>query len=198
MLNALAAIAVARELGVPLEAISRALASFQGIGRRFHHHGPLALPGGGEATLFDDYGHHPREAAAVLEALRGGWPDRRLVLAFQPHRYTRTRDLFDDFVKVLSTADVLIMTDVYPAGEKPINGADGRSLSRAVRVRGKVDPVFVESANDLPEVFESILKDGDVVLMLGAGDIGAVAARLGKEGLLKSKREEGERMGEDE
>ncbi|MDQ2696102.1 MAG: UDP-N-acetylmuramate--L-alanine ligase [Pseudomonadota bacterium] len=180
VLNALAAIAVAAELEVPAAAIGRGLETFQGVGRRFHSHGELRLPGA-RVQVFDDYGHHPRELAAVLEAIRGGWPERRLVLAFQPHRYTRTRDLFDDFAQVLSRADVLLLTDVYPAGEKPIPGADGRALSRAVRARGKVDPVFVERAAQLPEVLPDLLADGDVLLLMGAGDIGAVAARLGAE-----------------
>jgi UDP-N-acetylmuramate--alanine ligase len=182
VLNALAAIAVAHELGVSVQAMRRALKNFQGIGRRFHDHGMLALATG-YATLIDDYGHHPREIAAVLEAIRGGWPGRRLVLAFQPHRYTRTRDLFDDFAMILSEADVLILTEVYPAGEKPINGADGRSLSRAIRVRGKVAPVFVDAVADLPQVLPGVLEDGDILLLMGAGDIGAVAARLGHDGL---------------
>jgi UDP-N-acetylmuramate--alanine ligase len=183
VLNALAAIAVARELGVAETAIRRALLNFQGIGRRFQQHGELALPGGGHATLMDDYGHHPREIQAVLEAVRGAWPQRRLVLAFQPHRFSRTRDLFDDFAQVLSGVDTLILLDVYPAGEKPVAGADGRSLSRAIRVRGKVDPVFVEQTADLPAVLPGLLGDGDLLLLMGAGDIGAMAAQLGRDGL---------------
>lgn len=182
VLNALAAIAVARELEVPTAKIQRALENFQGIGRRFHHHGELALSDGA-VTLLDDYGHHPREVAAVLEAIRGGWPQRRLVLGFQPHRYTRTRDLFDDFAQVLSEADILVLMDVYPAGESPITGADGRSLSRAIRVRGKVDPIFVEQATDLPDALPDILRDGDILLLMGAGNIGAVAVDLGRHGL---------------
>ncbi|HCB13378.1 MAG TPA: UDP-N-acetylmuramate--L-alanine ligase [Gammaproteobacteria bacterium] len=183
VLNALAAIAVAHELGVPETAICRALMNFQGIDRRFQQHGELILPGGGHVTMMDDYGHHPREIQAVLEAVRGAWPERRLVLAFQPHRFTRTRDLFDDFAQVLSEVDTLILLDVYPAGEKPIAGADGRSLSRAIRTRGKVDPVFVEQTADLPTVLPDLLSDGDLLLMMGAGDIGAMAAQLGREGL---------------
>lgn len=182
VLNALAAIAVAHELGVAIEAMQRALANFQGIGRRFHNYGDLKLPAG-KVTLLDDYGHHPRELAAVLDAIRGGWPDRRLVLVFQPHRYTRTRDLLDDFAQVLSEADILILTEVYPAGEKPIPGADGRSLSRAVRVRGKVDPIFVEQVTELPAVLPDILEDNDILLLMGAGDIGSVALQLGRDGL---------------
>jgi UDP-N-acetylmuramate--alanine ligase len=178
----LAAIAVAHELEVPVEAIRRGLEGFQGIGRRFHNHGELPIAGG-KVTLIDDYGHHPRELAAVLDAIRGGWPGRRLVLAFQPHRYSRTQDLFDDFAKVLSEADLLLLTDVYPAGERPVPGADGRSLSRAIRMRGKVNPVFVERAADLPEVLPPLLEDGDILLLMGAGDIGSVASNLGREGL---------------
>ncbi len=183
VLNSLAAIAVAHELEVPAEAICRGLENFQGIGRRFHHHGELALPGGGAATLIDDYGHHPRELAAVLGAIRGGWPQRRLVLAFQPHRYTRTQDLLDDFAAVVSEADALLLTEVYAAGETPIRGADGRALSRAVRARGRVDPVFVERTADLPEALTGVLADGDVLVMMGAGDIGALATKLGRDGL---------------
>jgi UDP-N-acetylmuramate--alanine ligase len=128
--------------------------------------------------LIDDYGHHPRELAAVIDAIRNGWSDRRLVVAFQPHRYTRTRDLFEDFTQVLSEVDVLVLADVYPAGEQPIAGADGRALSRAIRVRGQVDPVFVDVAADLPEVLAGVLAEGDVLLMAGAGDIGTVSAEL--------------------
>ncbi|HQC72283.1 MAG TPA: UDP-N-acetylmuramate--L-alanine ligase [Candidatus Competibacteraceae bacterium] len=183
VLNALAALAVARELGVAETAIRRALQNFQGIGRRFQQHGELVLPGGGRATVMDDYGHHPREIQAVLNALRGAWPQRRLVLAFQPHRFSRTRDLFDDFAQVLSEVDTLILLDVYPAGEKPIAGADGRSLSRAIRTRGKVDPVFVEHSAELPAVLPGLLRDGDLLLLMGAGDIGAMAVQLGRDGL---------------
>jgi UDP-N-acetylmuramate--alanine ligase len=182
VLNALAALAVAQELGVSETASRRALLNFQGIGRRFQAHGELALPDGGRATVMEDYGHHPREIQAVLAALRGAWPERRLVLAFQPHRFTRTRDLFEDFAQVLSEVDVLILLEVYPAGEKPIAGADGRSLSRAIRTRGKVDPVFIEQATDLSTVAPDVLRDGDLLLLMGAGDIGAMAARLVKEG----------------
>ena len=183
VLNALAALAVAHELGVSETAIRRALQNFQGIGRRFQQHGELLLPDGGRVTVMDDYGHHPREIQAVLAALRGAWPQRRLVLAFQPHRYSRTRDLFDDFALVLSEVDTLILLDVYPAGEKPVSGADGRSLSRAIRTRGKVDPVFVEQTADLPAVLPGLLRDGDLLLMMGAGDIGAMAVQLGRDGL---------------
>lgn len=182
VLNALAALAVAQELGVSEPAMRRALLKFQGIGRRFQAHGELTLPGGGRATVMEDYGHHPREIQAVLAALRGAWPERRLVLAFQPHRFTRTRDLFEDFAQVLSEVDALILLEVYPAGEKPIAGADGRSLSRAIRTRGKVEPVFVEQAADLATVAPDVLRDGDLLLLMGAGDIGAMAAQLAKDG----------------
>jgi UDP-N-acetylmuramate--alanine ligase len=183
VLNALAAIAVALELGVPMSAIQTALENFQGIGRRFQRRGELTIPGGGSVTLIDDYGHHPREVEAVLQAIRAGWPDRRLVLVFQPHRYSRTRDLLDDFAQVLSNVDLLLLTEVYPAGEKPIPGADGRALSRAVRVRSLIDPVFVEQVTELPRVLPSVLADGDLLLLMGAGNIGAVAAQLGRDGL---------------
>jgi len=177
VLNALAAIAVATELGVPDAAIQQGLAEFQGIDRRLHVAGEVQT-GSGSVLLIDDYAHHPREIAPTLEAVRQGWPGRRLVVVFQPHRYTRTRDLFDDFIQVLSDADVLILGEVYAAGESPISGADGRALCRGIRTRGQLDPVFVESITDLPAVLPDMLQDGDVVLTLGAGDIGAVAADL--------------------
>jgi len=180
--NALAAAAVGWQLGVESEAIVRALARFAGIGRRFNELGQLALPGGGDALLVDDYGHHPRELAAVFEAARGGWPRRRLVVAFQPHRYTRTRDLFDDFAGVLSQADAVVLTEVYPAGEAPIAGADARSLARAIRTRGRIEPVVVGSAAELRDVLPDLLADGDLLLMMGAGDIGHAAQRLAGEG----------------
>jgi UDP-N-acetylmuramate--alanine ligase len=178
VLNALAAIAVAGELGVPDKAIVRALAEFRGVGRRFQRYGDVKLEAGGAFTLIDDYGHHPAEMAATLQAARGAFEGRRLVLAFQPHRYTRTRDLFEDFVKVLSTADVVLLADVYPAGEAPIVAADGRSLARAVRVAGKVEPVFVEDIAEMPEAIRRVARDGDVVLTMGAGSIGNVPAQL--------------------
>jgi len=176
--NALAAIAVASEVGAPDAAIAKALAEFHGVGRRFQRCGEIALADGGRFTLVDDYGHHPAEMAATLEAARGAFPGRRLVLAFQPHRYSRTRDLFEDFVRVLSTADALVLADVYPAGEPSIVAADGRSLARAVRVAGAVEPVFVEEIADMPEAIRRVAKDGDVVLTMGAGSIGAVPAQL--------------------
>ena len=177
VLNALAAIAVATELGVSDKAIQRALSGFQGIGRRFHMAGELHL-GAGDVLMIDDYAHHPREIAPTLAAVRAGWPQRRLVVVFQPHRYSRTHDLFDDFIQVLSGVDVLVLCEVYAAGEAPISGADGRSLTRGIRARGHVDPVFIEKLDMLPAVLDDVLHDGDVLLTLGAGDIGAAAARL--------------------
>ncbi|MDP2811081.1 MAG: UDP-N-acetylmuramate--L-alanine ligase [Rhodocyclaceae bacterium] len=176
--NALAAIAVATEVGVPDEAIVKALAEFRGVGRRFQRYGEISLPGGGAFTLIDDYGHHPVEMAATLAAARGAFPGRRIVLAFQPHRYTRTRDCFEDFVKVLSGVDGLLLAEVYAAGETPIVAADGRTLMRAVRVAGQVEPVFVEDIAAMPQTILSATKDGDVVLTMGAGSIGAVPGRL--------------------
>jgi UDP-N-acetylmuramate--alanine ligase len=178
VLNALAAIAVATEVQVPDAAIIKALAEFKGVGRRFQRYGELALPGGGSCTLVDDYGHHPVEMAATLAAARGAFPGRRLVLAFQPHRYTRTRDCFEDFVKVLSTVDALLLAEIYAAGEAPIVAADGRSLARALRVGGKVEPVFVENIGDMPQTILDVARDGDVVLTMGAGSIGGVPGKL--------------------
>jgi UDP-N-acetylmuramate--alanine ligase len=178
VLNSLAAVAVATELDVDDAAIAKAFAEFKGIGRRFSSVGEVVLPDGARVTIFDDYGHHPREVAATIKAARDGWPDRRLVLAFQPHRYTRTHDLFDDFAAVLAEADVLLLTEVYAAGEQPIAGADGRALARAVRARGKGEPVFVASVKDLAGAMAPLLQDGDLVLTMGAGDIGTVAYAL--------------------
>ena len=177
VLNAMAAIAVAREVGVGIEDIKQALAKFEGIGRRFNAT-ECQLGDGRQIMLVDDYGHHPREVAATLDAVRAGWPERRLVLAFQPHRYTRTQEQFDDFAQVLSRPDVLVLAEVYAAGEAPIAGADSRSLSRAIRARGQIDPVFVDPIGELPELLEGMIMDGDIVLTLGAGDIGQVAATL--------------------
>ncbi|MDD2722932.1 MAG: UDP-N-acetylmuramate--L-alanine ligase [Methylovulum sp.] len=177
MLNALAAIAVATKLDVDDAAIIKSLGAFKGVGRRFQINGDIAL-GNGKLTLVDDYGHHPREIAATLEALRQAWPTRRSIVIFQPHRYTRTRDLFEDFVHVLSTVDVLILMDVYSAGEAAIPGADGRALSRAIRVRGQVDPVFVENREELPSILAGIARADDVILTMGAGNVGAIAAQL--------------------
>lgn len=176
--NALAAIAVADELGVADDAIVAALAGFRGVGRRFQRYGEVPVPGGGTFTLIDDYGHHPAEMAATLSAARGAFPGRRLVLAFQPHRFTRTRDLFEDFARVLSTADAVLLGEVYPAGEAPIVAADGRSLARAVRVAGRVEPVFVEEISAMPRAILDMARDGDVVLAMGAGSIGGVCAKV--------------------
>jgi UDP-N-acetylmuramate--alanine ligase len=177
VLNSLAAVAVATELEIPDAAIQRALANFQGIDRRLQQLGEIQWPGG-RALIVDDYGHHPTEVAATLDAVRQGWPTRRLVLAFQPHRYTRTRDLLDDFGRVLGECDVLLVTEVYAAGETPIAGADGRAICRAVRTRGHVEPVFVEHVESLADSLRGVLHDGDVVLTMGAGNIGAVAQDL--------------------
>jgi UDP-N-acetylmuramate--alanine ligase len=177
MLNSLAAIAVATRLAVSDDAIVKSLGAFKGVGRRFQVQGDLAIEGG-KLTLVDDYGHHPREIAATLEALRQAWPDRRSVIIFQPHRYTRTRDLFEDFVQILSTVDVLILMDVYPAGEAIIAGADGRALTRAIRMRGQVDPVFVDVWQDLPKILSGIVKPDDVILTMGAGNVGQIAIQL--------------------
>ncbi len=186
VLNALAAAAVAWQLGVDAAAIQRALAQFQGVGRRFQARGELALDEG-RVALVDDYGHHPSELAAVFAAARGGWPERRLVVAFQPHRYSRTRDLLDDFAKVLSDVDVLVLTEVYPAGEAPIANADARALARALRARGKVDPVVIDHPRELKDVLPALLRDGDLLLLMGAGDIGAAASELAALGELKTK-----------
>jgi UDP-N-acetylmuramate--alanine ligase len=176
--NALAAIAVGLELGVPEQKIVKALAEFRGVGRRFQNYGQVRLPAGGTFTLIDDYGHHPAEMAATLAAARGAFPQRRILLAFQPHRYTRTRDCFEDFASVLSTAEVLLLTEVYSAGETPIVAADGRALARAVRVQGKVEPVFVEKIADMTAAILTSARDGDVVLTMGAGSIGGIAPQL--------------------
>jgi UDP-N-acetylmuramate--alanine ligase len=176
VLNALAAIAIASELNVPDAAMIKALKEFKGVGRRFERYGEVLVPAGGTFTLIDDYGHHPVEMQAVIAAARGAFPNRRLVLAFQPHRFTRTRDCFEDFVKVLSSADALLLTEVYSAGEAPIVAADGRSLVRAVRVAGKVEPLFVETTAELPQAIVNTVQDGDVVIVMGAGSIGQVAS----------------------
>ena len=176
--NALAVIAVAAELELPDAPVVKALAAFDGVDRRFQRFGELALASGGSFTLVDDYGHHPVEMAAVVAAARGAFPGRRLVLAFQPHRYTRTRDCFEDFVKVLGSADAVVLTEVYSAGEAPIVAADGRTLARALRVAGKVDPVFVDSVDELPEAAMGQARGGDVVIVMGAGSIGNVASGI--------------------
>jgi UDP-N-acetylmuramate--alanine ligase len=179
VLNALAAVAVARELGVGSAAITQGLSRFAGIGRRFQVLAQLEIDGG-DIVLVDDYAHHPRELAVTMAAARQGWPDRRLVVVFQPHRYTRTRDLLDDFSAVLHEVDPLVITEVYGAGEHPISGADGRALCRAVRARGKANPVFVEDVETLPQVLPGLLRANDIVLTLGAGNIGQVAAVLAR------------------
>ena len=178
VLNALAAIAVATEVGVPDEAIIKALAEFKGVGRRFQRYGEVALASGGSFTLVDDYGHHPAEMKATIAAARGAFPGRRLLLAFQPHRYTRTRDCFEDFVSVLNTVDALVLAEIYAAGEAPIVAADGRALARALRVAGKIEPVFVENIADVPQTILDVARDGDVVITMGAGSIGGVPGKL--------------------
>jgi len=187
VLNALAAVTIGWQLGVEAEAMAHALEHFQGVGRRFHPRGEIALDQG-SVLLVDDYGHHPRELAAVFEAARGGWPKRRLVVGFQPHRYSRTRDLLDDFANVLAEADVLVLTDVYPAGETPIAGADGRALARAVRARGKVDPVLIDHPREFKDALPALLRDGDLLLLLGAGDIGTAALELSQLGELRTHK----------
>lgn len=178
VLNTLAAIAVASELGAPDDAIARALSEFRGVGRRFQRYGEVALPGGGAFTLVDDYGHHPAEMRATIAAARGAFPGRRLLLAFQPHRYSRTRDCFEDFVGVLSSVDALVLGEVYAAGEAPVVAADGRALARALRVAGKVEPVFVEDVAAMPTAIVDAARDGDVVITMGAGSIGGVPGKL--------------------
>jgi UDP-N-acetylmuramate--alanine ligase len=177
VLNALASIAIARECGVSNEAVQSGLNKFQGIARRFQINGEVNTAKG-KVMCIDDYGHHPRELLATINTIRQQWPDRRLVMAFQPHRYSRTRDLFDDFAQVLSEVDVLLLTEVYAAGEDPIAGADSRALSRSIRARGNIDPIFVEDVENLPAVLHDIILDGDIVLTAGAGNIGNVAATL--------------------
>jgi len=180
VLNALAAIAVANEIGVDAEAIQKALLKFEGIGRRFQINGKYQV-GKAKVMHIDDYGHHPREVEATVQAIRSGWPDKRLVVAFQPHRYTRTRDLFEDFTAVLSSVDALVLLEVFSAGETVIAGADGRSLARAIRARGQVEPVFVEHIEELATTLKGVLKDGDILLTLGAGSIGVAANKLKQE-----------------
>jgi UDP-N-acetylmuramate--alanine ligase len=177
-LNSLAAIAVAWEVGASNEAIVKALAEFGGVGRRFQRYGKINLPNGGQFTLIDDYGHHPAEMEATLAAVRGAFPNSRLLLAFQPHRYTRTRDLFEDFVKVLSRVDRLILTEVYSAGEAPIVAADSRALARAIRVVGKIEPIFIEDILEVPYAILANAAPGDIVVTMGAGSIGSVPGKL--------------------
>jgi UDP-N-acetylmuramate--alanine ligase len=178
VLNALSAIAIAVELNIPDAAVQKALAEFHGVGRRFQRYGDLPLPQGGAVTVIDDYGHHPVEMAATLAAARGAFPGRRLVLAFQPHRYTRTRDCFEDFVKVIGHADAVLLAEVYAAGEAPIVAADGRALARALRLAGKVEPLFVDDITALPEIAIANARDGDVLMCMGAGSIGTVPGKV--------------------
>jgi len=178
VLNALAAIAVASEVGVPDATIAKALTEFKGVGRRFQRYGEIPASAGGSFTLIDDYGHHPAEMRATIAAARGAFPGRRLMLAFQPHRYTRTRDCFEDFVSVLNGVDALVLAEVYAAGEPPIVAADGRALARALRVAGKIEPVFVENIADMPQAILDVACDGDVVITMGAGSIGGVPGKL--------------------
>src|SRR5690606_11656698 len=188
VLNALAAASIGWQLGVAPAAIATAFEKFEGIGRRFNLLAELRTVQGARVQLVDDYGHHPKELAAVFDAARGGWPDRRLVVAFQPHRYSRTRDQFDDFAAVLSDVDALVLTEVYPAGEAPIAGADAKALARAIPARGRIDPVVVNSAQELAGVLPDVLEDGDLLLMMGAGDIGHAAQQLAREGFPEAAR----------
>jgi UDP-N-acetylmuramate--alanine ligase len=176
--NACSAIAIAREIGMDDSATQQGLAGFNGVGRRFTRYGDVAIPGGGSFALVDDFGHHPVETEVTLAAARGAYPGRRLVLAFQPHRFSRTRDLFEDFVKVLSSPDVLLLADVYAAGEAPIVAADGRALAHALRVGGKIEPIFVESIADMPDTIMNVVRDGDVVITMGAGSISTIPNKL--------------------
>jgi len=176
--NACSAIAIAREIGIDDSATQQGLAEFNGVGRRFTRYGDIAIPGGGSFALVDDFGHHPVETEVTLAAARGAYPGRRLVLAFQPHRYSRTRDLFEDFVKVLATPDVLVLGEVYAAGEAHVVAADGRALAHALRVGGKIEPIFVENIADMPAQIMSVVRDGDVVITMGAGSISGIPAKL--------------------
>ena len=175
--NCLAAIAVATELGLNEQAVVRALSTFQGVSRRCQYRGDVLLAGK-RAALIDDYGHHPREISATCAAVREGWPNRRLVVAFQPHRYTRTRDLFEDFVETLSAADALVMLELYAAGEEPIPGADSRALCRAIRTRGRIEPIFAAGHDEMEQILSDIVEENDVILILGAGNIGRVVERF--------------------
>lgn len=185
VLNSLATIAIATDEGIDDEAIVRGLSGFQGVGRRFQVYGELPVDGG-SVMLVDDYGHHPREVAAVIKAVRGGWPERRLVMVYQPHRFSRTRDLYDDFVQVLSEAGVLLLMEVYPAGETPIPGADSRNLCHSIRQRGQLDPIYIERGVDLAPLVKPLLRAGDILLCQGAGDIGALAPQLIKHPLFNA------------
>ena len=185
VLNALATIAIATDEGISDQAIITGLSEFQGVGRRFQVYGELEVDSG-SVMLVDDYGHHPREVAAVIKAVRGGWPDRRLVMLYQPHRFSRTRDLYDDFVQVLGDANVLLLMEVYPAGEEPVPGADSRQLCHSIRQRGQLDPIYVERGTDLAPVLKPLLRGGDILLCQGAGDIGGVAPQLLQSDLFKA------------
>jgi UDP-N-acetylmuramate--alanine ligase len=177
VLNALATIAIATDEGISDAGIVQGLSEFQGVGRRFQVYGELPVEDG-HVMLVDDYGHHPTEVAAVIKAVRGGWPERRLVMVYQPHRFTRTRDLYDDFVQVLADANVLLLMEVYPAGEEPIQGADSRQLARSIRQRGQLDPIYIERGVDLAPLVKPLLRAGDILLCRGAGDIGGLAPQL--------------------
>ena len=179
--NALGAMAIAWELGLDLPAITPSLAAFQGVGRRFAEVGQFALPKG-EVMVVEDYGHHPSELSATIAAARAGWPECRIVVVFQPHRYSRTRDLFDEFSQVLASGDAVVLTDVYAAGEEPIDGIDSGALCQSIRARGRVNPVLVSNVNDLPRALPAMLEDGDLVLLLGAGNIGQVAQGIRERG----------------
>ena len=183
ILNALATIAVATDLGVEASAIQAGLMGFEGVGRRFQEQGPLTLENGQEVMFIDDYGHHPSEVKATIASIRDGWPEKRLVMVYQPHRYSRTRDLYEDFVKVLSKVDVLLLLDVYAAGEAPINGADSKSLCGSIRQRGTVDPIHVSSEEDLRSILANVLRPDDLLITQGAGDIGALSKKLATEGI---------------
>ncbi|MEL0635770.1 UDP-N-acetylmuramate--L-alanine ligase [Marinomonas sp. TI.3.20] len=183
VLNALSTIAVATDLGVDAAAIQAGLMGFEGVGRRFQEQAPLALPDGSEVMFVDDYGHHPSEVLATIKAIRAGWPEKRLVMIYQPHRFSRTRDLYEDFVRVLSQVDVLLLLDVYSAGETPINGADSRSLCGSIRQRGTVDPIHVGSVADLRSILSNILKKDDLLITQGAGDIGVISKNLANSGI---------------
>ncbi|SBS30069.1 UDP-N-acetylmuramate--L-alanine ligase [Marinomonas spartinae] len=183
VLNALATIAVASDLGVDPAAIQSGLMGFEGVGRRFQEQTPLELEDGSQVMFVDDYGHHPSEVEATIKAIRAGWPEKRLVMVYQPHRFSRTRDLYEDFVRVLSQVDVLLLLDVYPAGETPINGADSRSLCGSIRQRGTVDPIHVANASDLRSILSNVLKNGDLMITQGAGDIGLISKALANSGI---------------
>jgi UDP-N-acetylmuramate--L-alanine ligase (EC 6.3.2.8) len=180
VLNATAAVAVATDEGISDEAIQQGLAKFMGVGRRFQIYGDFDVGDKGSVMLVDDYGHHPREVGATIKAIRDGWPERRVLMIYQPHRYTRTRDLYEDFVDVLSGVDQLILLEVYSAGEEPIQGADSRHLSRSIRNRGQVDPIFVEGIEGVPAVVKDIVQPGDIVITQGAGNVGTLATELAK------------------